>query len=464
MTVQALLALLSDSPLVASVQASDPSPLAQPEKLLPLAQASQQEGVRLLRLEGADAIRLIRAECGLPAIGLIKRHYEGSEVYITPTATEVAELVDLGCEVIALDGTQRWRWAEDFEALLAQIHTAGRLAMADCDTLESVQAAFAMGADIVGTTLAGYTSSSSDLSGPDIDLVRHASKLGPVLAEGRYAEPWQVQAAFRAGAVGVVVGGALNDPVKQTRRFLAAAKKHATRVGAVDIGGTWLRFGVVNHELTVVESDRIPLPPTSQERIAWIRQQMERTSVERVGISTGGTVDPRSATVWEAKPIIPDHIGTDFRPLGNIVALNDGLATAWGHACHADFAGKRVATLALGTGVGFGLVDRGRLIMGKRGDYMRLNDVPLPGGATFEDLLGGAALTPNPTADQRRLANEAARAAARLIETLYYPESIVLCGGVGLSDWLEVDLPRSPYGAEAGLIGAASLALFPPEP
>ena len=63
-------------------------------------------------------------------------------------------------------------------------------------------------------------------------------------------------------------------------------------------------------------------------------------------------IDPVSKTITDAKimgRIGADHIGTVFEFDGvEVVALNDGHATAWGHAMHPDFAGKRVATIALG--------------------------------------------------------------------------------------------------------------------
>jgi predicted NBD/HSP70 family sugar kinase len=188
-----------------------------------------------------------------------------------------------------------------------------------------------------------------------------------------------------------------------------------------------------------------------------------------VGVGTGGTVDPRTGVVWEAKPIIPEHEGSEFSraTLGvETVALNDGLATAWGHAWHPLYAGKRVATLALGTGVGCGLVDQGRILMGPRGEYPRLNDLPID-GASFEDLLGGAVLTPNPSDEDRARAVRALESAVQALRTLYYPDHVVVCGGVGLSPWLRphaeaLGCDLSPFGVEAGLHGAATLALIPP--
>ncbi len=459
-----ILDLLRRCPLIASVQASEGAAVDDPTTLLKLAQCSLDQGVEVLRLQGLENIRAIKAATGRPVIGLIKKAYPGSEVYITPTEVEVLALLELGCECIALDATPRPRPSAGLAELVDLIHRGGAFAMADCDSPEAVDLAVSVGCDLIGTTLAGYTAAREMTEGPDFDLVRYAVATGkPVIAEGRYAHGWQVDAALRIGATAVVVGGAINDPVKQTRALMPSMV--TGKIGAVDIGGTWLRFGVFE-DSNLVELRKIERPDEREDRLAWIRQQIESTGVTAVGVGTGGTVDPSTGEVWEAKPIIPGHQGSVFsaETLGVPTRpLNDGLATAWGHACHPQFAGSNVATLALGTGVGAGMVRDGKLIYGKRGEYPRLNDVMTPLGRTIEDLLGGAGLSSNPTQEQQEDAVVAFGTAVKLVREMYYPDHIVVCGGVGLSPWLAPHLERvgcqlSPYGAEAGLYGSMWLA------
>jgi hypothetical protein len=295
----------------------------------------------------------------------------------------------------------------------------------------------------------------------------------PVFAEGRYAQRWEVEAALRIGANGVIVGGAINDPVKQTRALLPrhAALGEGERVGAVDIGGTWLRFGTFSGDWKLLDSDRTPNPPKREDRMAWIRDRIRASGVVRLGVSTGGIVDPASGEVWTAKEyLMPDHIGLRFSEatLGvPTYAHGDGHATAWGHANVAAFAGRRVATLALGTGVGAGFVCDGRIWAGRRGEYPRINDLPAPGGQTYEDLLGGINLTREPSPEQQALAVVALESALKAVRDLYFPDDLVIAGSVGLSAWMRSHLERlgavaSPFGSDAGLYGAAALALFPP--
>ncbi len=458
-------------PLIASVQASEGSPVDDPETLLKLAQASIREGVRVLRLQGSENIRTITGGLAVPVIGLIKRRYTDSEVYITPTAIEVAEAIEAGSDIVALDATARHRPnGESLADLVRQIHAARRLALADIDSVDSALVAVEAGVDAVSTTLAGYTSEYASVPGPDLELLRLVvvACRAPVLAEGRFAEPWQVDAALRIGATGVVIGGALNDPVKCTRRFMPSLTR-CDRVGAVDIGGTWIRYATFSADWKLLEIERAPLMPTAAERLEWIKSRVSASGVQAVGVSTGGIVDPATGEVWQAKPIIPEHAGTVFNQdtLGlPAVALNDGLATAWGHACLKELAGRHVATLALGTGVGCGFVADGGILMGHRGEPSHLNDLAALGGASIEDLLGGAALSATPEARQIADAVSAFRQAKSIIDQMWRPDDTVICGAVGLSDWIKPHLGPgivvSPFGADAGLYGAAALVLFPP--
>lgn len=459
-----ILERLRANPLVASAQASEGSPLAGPKTISQLAEASVGEGVRFLRLEGVESIGAC-AHLDADLIGLIKQRYEGSEVYITPTEQEVRSLLETRCEIIALDATRRPRpGGTTFEKLVRQVHDGGRLVMADCDTLESAKAAQQCGADLIGTTLCGYTRETrNEGPRPSLELLRSLIKelTLPVIAEGRYSEPWQVEAALRIGATAVVVGGALNDPVKQTRRFLPSKP---TAVLAFDLGGTWIRSGVFDSDWQLLEQNREPMPRSRASRLEWMAREAERTGLRHIGIGTGGTVDPRTAVVVEAKPLIPEHEGTDFRaalPGCTVFALNDGLATAWAHACHPEFAGRRVATLALGTGVGCGLVDEGRILVGPAGEYPRLNDLGL-NGQTIEAVLGGCALGTEPSEKSVSAATAAATTALDAVRKLWLPEVVVVCGGVGLAPWLDLDARRSPFGEDAGLFGAAATALYPP--
>lgn len=82
------------------------------------------------------------------------------------------------------------------------------------------------GAELVGTTLSGYTSSAGSADpedGPDLRLVERLAAAGVrVVGEGRYRTRAHVRGAFEAGAWSVVVGAAITDPVGITRRLASS--------------------------------------------------------------------------------------------------------------------------------------------------------------------------------------------------------------------------------------------------
>ena len=210
--------------LVVSVQAPPGSPLAAPEHMAAMARAAAAGGARAIRAEGAADVRAIKAAVGLPMIGLRKRELAGTPVYITPELRDAGEIATAGADAIALDATLRPRAgglsAADF---IARLRTDLAIPLlADVDGFEAGVAAREAGADAVATTLSGYTGGAVPEQ-PDLELVRRlAAALDcPVVAEGRYASPELVRAAFQAGAHAVVVGTAITDPLTLTRRFAA---------------------------------------------------------------------------------------------------------------------------------------------------------------------------------------------------------------------------------------------------
>lgn len=93
--------------------------------------------------------------------------------------------------------------------------------MADCGSLEDACAAEVAGADILGTTLSGYTGERDMTPGPDLELIREISTScsAPVMAEGRIHRPDQAAAALAAGAFSVCVGTAITHPTTITGWF-----------------------------------------------------------------------------------------------------------------------------------------------------------------------------------------------------------------------------------------------------
>ena len=208
--------------LIVSCQALPDEPLHSSFIMGRMALAAKEGGARAIRAQGAADICEIKKITGLPVIGLIKRNYDDSSIYITPSMAEVDELLTTECEAIALDMTNRPRPnGENVKDLLARIKEAGRLVLADISTYEEGVAAAKMGADAISTTLSGYTPYSPKLEGPDVELVAKLAKelSVPVFAEGRINEPRDISRVMEAGAYAPIVGSAITRPQLITAKF-----------------------------------------------------------------------------------------------------------------------------------------------------------------------------------------------------------------------------------------------------
>lgn len=213
--------------VIVSCQALEDEPLHSSFIMSKMALAAKAGGAAGIRANSVKDIQAIKEVCDLPLIGIIKRDYPDSDVYITPTNQEVIELLTTNAEIIALDATKRKRpHGEQLKELVQQIHEAGRLAMADVSTFEEALAAEKDGFDIVSTTLAGYTEYSRKTETPDFELLKeivdHVNI--PVIMEGHTDRPEQVTEALEIGAYAVVVGSIITRPQLITARYVAAAK------------------------------------------------------------------------------------------------------------------------------------------------------------------------------------------------------------------------------------------------
>lgn len=212
--------------IVVSSQAAPDEPLYKEECMLAMMQSVVNGGAGGLRVAGARDVKNAKKYFHIPVIGLTKpeklpENWK-SVVYITPTLKEVNELIQAGADIIAFDATLRKR-ENTIEEMISAIHHSKKLAMADISTLEEGINAANLGADIISTTLAGYTEQSGEpTEGPDFELlerlVKSVSK--PVILEGRIWEPKEVKKAFELGAYCVVIGSAITRPQLITKRFL----------------------------------------------------------------------------------------------------------------------------------------------------------------------------------------------------------------------------------------------------
>ena len=231
MTKQELFDLIRGT-IVVSCQATPGEPLYMKDQsvMYLMARAAKQAGAKMIRTSSVRDIVEIKEETGLPVIGLIKREYPGYTGRITMTMREVDECMEAMADIVSIDCTFNARGdgltPGEFLAKVKEKYP-NIIIMADCATLEEAVTAYEAGADLVGSTMNGYTPQTRDCKGePNYELVRDmvAALPCPVIAEGRVHTPEQARKMLQLGAWAVVVGGAITRPLEIATRFMDAVK------------------------------------------------------------------------------------------------------------------------------------------------------------------------------------------------------------------------------------------------
>ncbi len=210
--------------LIVSCQAEVGEPLYGSSHMAVIAAAAAIGGAVGIRANYPADIAAIRQAVTIPIIGIYKLDIPGYAVRVTPTLESAIEVALAGADIIAIDCTSRPHPdGLHRDEHIRLIHEQTNLpVMADISNYEEGLAAQAAGADLLATTLSGYTWDSPTQEAPDFELLhRLASSLSlPVIAEGRIATPAQAAEAIRLGAFAVVVGSAITRPALITARFV----------------------------------------------------------------------------------------------------------------------------------------------------------------------------------------------------------------------------------------------------
>lgn len=215
--------------IIVSCQAEGDDPFNFPKYLALFARAAEMGGAAGLRACGAENIRAIRTAVALPVIGLTKGAYPDNSVLITADFSDVEAVIRSGAAIAAVDATTRVRPNGQTGAqFIAEVKRRWSIPlMADISTLEEGLVAETAGADLIGTTLSGYTPYAPATGDePDWDLLHGLVQRAkvPVIAEGRIWTPEHAKQALEMGAYAVVVGTAITRPRVVTRRFVDAVK------------------------------------------------------------------------------------------------------------------------------------------------------------------------------------------------------------------------------------------------
>lgn len=212
--------------LVVSCQALPDEPLHSSFIMGRMALAAKQGGAAGIRANTKEDILEIRSQTSLPIIGIVKRDYDGSGVYITPTMKEIDELMEVKPEIIAMDATGGLRPGNltlDEFFRQAKEKYPDQLWMADCSTVEEAVHADGLGFDFIGTTMVGYTDQSrgDKIEANDFEIIREilAKVEHRVIAEGNIDTPAKAKRVIELGSFCVVVGSVITRPQLITKAF-----------------------------------------------------------------------------------------------------------------------------------------------------------------------------------------------------------------------------------------------------
>jgi N-acylglucosamine-6-phosphate 2-epimerase len=199
-----------------------------PEVIAAMAEASLRNGASGVRLESPEHIGAVRRRCpDALIVGLWKRTYGDSPVYITPGWAEIQAVWGAGADVVAIDATDRPRpGGQSLEELVRRATTdLGAVVMADIDSVANGLRAVELGCGWVGTTLYGYTEATADHRPPGWDLLGDLKRQLPVgtslICEGGLASADQALRALGLGADAVVVGTAITGVDLQVAAYVA---------------------------------------------------------------------------------------------------------------------------------------------------------------------------------------------------------------------------------------------------
>ena len=216
--------------LIVSCQALKTEPLYDSYIMSKMAWAAYLGGAVGIRANTVVDIKAIKEKVDLPVIGIIKEEYPDSDVYITPTMKEIDALVEIKCEIIALDATRRVRPnGVELKDFFTEVRAKypNQLFMADTSCFEEGELAEGLGFDLIGTTMAGYTPYTKGRALPDLELIREYSERlsTPIIAEGGIWSPDDLVNVYKAGAFSAVCGTAITRPMDITKRFVKALER-----------------------------------------------------------------------------------------------------------------------------------------------------------------------------------------------------------------------------------------------
>ncbi len=369
--------------LIVSCQALPSEPLHSSYIMAKMATAVVEGGACCIRANSVEDITEIKKLVDVSIIGIIKREYGDCPVFITPTLREVEELIKVGVDIIAIDGTKRTRPnGISLEELIYTIKNKypNQKLMADISTVDEAITCEKLGFDFIGTTLVGYTEYTKNHKPLEVlkEVIKNVDT--KVIAEGNINTPALVSEAYKLGAYSVVVGSMITRPQLITKKFVEAIPnvniENNRYYFSIDIGGTAVKYGLVSEAGKVLWSKQIKTSNYNDINdligVLFELIEDEKERISGIGISCTGKINKDTGEIIGGVEIMKNWLNTPLKAIFEekfkvpVYVDNDvkciGLNELWLGV------GKNVNNficIAIGTGIGGVVVDDCKIVRGK---------------------------------------------------------------------------------------------------
>lgn len=221
--------LLKRNCFIVSCQSEGDDPFNSPLGVSLFAKAAEMGGANAIRSEGVEKTKKILSTVKIPVIGLVKNSYKDGSVCITREFDDIEKLIEIGCEIIAIDATNRLYNGLTGPDFILKVRSEFDIEiMADISTYEEAIRIEKTGVEYISTTLNGYTKETKKLNKelPNFNLVEIlVQKLDtPLFAEGRISTPKQAKKMMGYGAYGFVIGTSITRPRIITNQYITLIK------------------------------------------------------------------------------------------------------------------------------------------------------------------------------------------------------------------------------------------------
>lgn len=167
---------------------------------------------------------------------------------------------------------------------------------------------------------------------------------------------------------------------------------------SLDIGGTFIKYGLINDLGEIIEKHEIPTEANKgggqilDKVLKIVEAYKENNDIEGVGISTAGMVDVENGSIKYSSDLIPNYTGTNFKEaikekFGLETAVENDVNCA-GIGEYNKGAGKQskiALILTIGTGIGGCAIINGEVYHGVSGSALEVGYMKI-GNGTLQSL------------------------------------------------------------------------------